>query len=349
MSQADILETMALPFYKLELAIRESAKSLPLLPALKNGQLAQGIAYSTRLLPTSMGHRVSRLLREFFTRIEKSSHHSIRKGYAQRYIWNAAVRNGGLLPAGIMRALADIVGWAISSVKTIWTAYVQAVVRNITPTNSMGDLFNGMRALLLALEESGSEIFSDTLATLLSAMEADEYSEVLLCVVSALWSWKKFGSEVQIKNHLTKYPHLTNLLPFVNWLNGRLSGHIDIFDICAEKSCTFTHEPSVYGEMVDHFYKEHAKLEIYHCSLCRHVCAKPGKLLEHFRCCHCTSKCLTCGGEYTGHATTFRKHVKRCGQREEKDKKAAVAEQEKRRAKRKSSSLSNTLRALNLE
>eukprot|EP00026_Physarum_polycephalum_P002551 Phypoly_transcript_02558.p1 GENE.Phypoly_transcript_02558~~Phypoly_transcript_02558.p1 ORF type:complete len:743 (+),score=63.36 Phypoly_transcript_02558:363-2591(+) len=303
--------------FDLILPIRDECMNLPLFPLLNHGPVAQGINYTTGANRKALAHRVGRALQELFDRIDKSSHHTNRKGFAKRFLWEAAVRNGGILPEGAVRQLCDIVGWSPHSVQLVWKAYIQACLRGIIPTNSIGDRVGGFRALPIALEDEDPVKFHSTLMALAElATGNDSIEEAELAKIMALWTWKKLIPEGRLRLHLSQNPHFMSFKKFYAWVCMRLPGHATLVYSCFLNGCDALPKGIEHGMLFDeaaHLMNRHhldSTLQEWHCSECAKPYKSRGQLIEHVRLVHIRTICLMCGGAFCFKA--FKEHQRNC-------------------------------------
>lgn len=69
--------------YSLELQLSEHVKVLPILCLLARGPMTQGVRMDEPISNEVLSKRVARMLQRFFKLIDKSSHHTLRKGFVQ--------------------------------------------------------------------------------------------------------------------------------------------------------------------------------------------------------------------------------------------------------------------------
>ena len=81
---SEIENLLLQPTYNFTVKIREGLRALPLLPCFKTGKGTQGVNFKKALNNKAMAKRTKRLLRKYIKKMEKSTHHAMRKGYAQR-------------------------------------------------------------------------------------------------------------------------------------------------------------------------------------------------------------------------------------------------------------------------
>lgn len=70
--------------------MKDALGQLPVLPAFKTGKGTQGIDFAKPLDNKAMAKRTRRLLKKYIKKIEKSTHHAIRKGFAQRMAYHVS-------------------------------------------------------------------------------------------------------------------------------------------------------------------------------------------------------------------------------------------------------------------